>query len=238
MERHDDWEPDPRGCGADEPFDAHEAWLEALDGPLGDELAALWDALDDLVTFEGAAGVLALLSDADRGGSSATALGGLPLFSLADPPVRAAFRPDLEELGDLFSGNAGVTPLGGPMALVHAALRGGERQRCAALLTFASARELYEIDQYDTYAPAGLETHPDEEAAADDGLSDLEWRYGAAAEVGGSELLVTVGVAPGAVPALLVLPHDPTGRPGFDPLFASCREEALRIAAVLADELG
>jgi hypothetical protein len=215
--------------------DAEEALAEALDGPLGDELGALWDALDDLVLAEGADGLVALLSSAPVGGP----LGALPVFSLDEPDERAAFAWDLDDLAEVYSGNAALTPLGGAMALVSASLRGGERQRCAALLTFTSVRELHEVDQLDRFSPAGEAAHGDADAAADDGLADAVWRYGADGwGLRGLELLVTVGVAPGGRPALLVLTHDPGGPPGFDPLFGACRDEAIRIAAVLVDELG
>jgi hypothetical protein len=215
------------------PFDPEEALAEALDGPLGEELAVLWDALDDLVTVEGADGLHTLPA-----GGAGGALGDLPVFDIGDEVVRTAFAADLADLGDLYSGNAGLTPLGGRMALVHAALRGGERQRCAAVVTLASVDELTAVDQLDAYEPKGQHLYGDAGAAADLGLDDLGWRYGGLAGAAVPELLVTVGVAPGATPALLVLVHDPTGAPGFDPLLAGCRDEALRIAAVLTDELG
>jgi ABC-type phosphate/phosphonate transport system substrate-binding protein len=221
----------------DPPLDPAEALLEALEGPLGEQLAVLSDALDDLVTAEGADGLHALLA----GDLAGSALGDLPRFDLVDGGVRGGFAADLAELDELYSGNAVLTPLGGGMALVAATLRGGERQRCAAVLTVASAAELEAIDQRDVYEPAGAtgwSAYADAAAAAADGLSDLEWRYGGAGAAIGTELLVTVGVAPGAVPVLLVLAHDPNGRPGFDPVFAACRDEALRIASVLVDELG
>lgn len=217
-------------------FDPDEALHEELAGALGDRLAQLWDALDDLVTLEGPAGLFRLLADGGAG-PAAGDLPGLPVFALADPAVREAFRADLADLPEVYSGNAGVTPLGGAMALVHAALRCGERQRCAAVVTLASASELHAVDQYDAYDPAGLAEHGDAAQAADHGLTDVEWRYGGGGETYGMEVLVTVGVAPGGVPALLVMGHDPHGEPGFDPLFAACREEGLRLAALLLDEL-